>query len=155
MLVVCVARVIAAVLMGTQIWQQVQVELLGQLPAPERAKRHVPPVASRWGYIYPSTKCDAGRCGGSRGGRGGASRRGIQNGRRFGRDIFTVCNVSPTSPPLCHTTPPISRRPLPARGPRLFVSGCLDAWLTASNEQATSDITCCRFHRNKDRNASL
>lgn len=72
---------------------------------------------------------------GGGGGRGASRRAGdhIQNGRRFGRDSFTVCNVSPTSPPLCHTTPPISRCPPPARGPRLFVCGCLDAWLTASD----------------------
>lgn len=64
------------------------------------------------------------------GGHRDAPRRGhIQNGRRFGRDIFTVCNVSPTSPPaaLSHDSAyqPHSATGQRASPVRLRVSGCL------------------------------
>lgn len=69
-----------------------------------------------------------------------------KTGDAFGRDS----SLSATSPQHLRASVTSLRlsgavQPL-AKGPRLFVFGCLDAWLTVSDEQSTSDITCCISH---------
>lgn len=75
---------------------------------------------------------------------------------KTGEALAEDASLSATSPQrLCgrvtwgskfHIALSIRSCPLTVKGPCIFAMGCLDAWMTVSDQHGTSDITCCTVY---------